>query len=54
MPKYEFEGSIVTVYSGEVEASSREEAYDIVKSEMDFYDDLERYTEIDWLYEVED
>lgn len=52
MPKFRFEGTISTCYSGEVEADSLDEAREIINSEMDWYNDYQRYTEIDWIDEV--
>lgn len=53
MPKYAYEGTITISCEGTIEADSEEEAREIVRFEMG-WDEFERYTEIDWLEEVED
>lgn len=54
MPSYNYEGSILETYSGVVEASSEEEAREILRTDMDWDGWDEQFTEIDWIAEVED
>lgn len=52
MPKYQFEGSILKNYSGEVEADNLDEARSIVRADMEWHDEWGEWTEIDWIEEV--
>ncbi|WP_158074072.1 hypothetical protein [Micromonospora sp. CB01531] len=54
MPKFSFAAFEHIAYEDTVEADSLEEAKQIIRDDIAWFDGVERDVEIDWIVEVED